>query len=226
LSRNLDKNFLIRKTTHITAGDKTTKKTAAIFALMLAILLSLGVARLVVIADDLGFSREVIVRITSPIQNQTYYSNDVPLNFTLYTNLDASDTYCAVVVSNLDGKLGYRGGRGTRIGEYYPPFSSSYSTTMNVPDGNHLLWVEVWLYTIDSDVGGIGYPMSNLSQIVNFTVSAGTLLPSESPTSAPPSESPTSTEEPFSWLPIAAVSVASIILVTVALLVYFKKRKH
>jgi hypothetical protein len=56
---------------------------------MLATLLSVGVTNLVVIADDTFFSREVIVRITSPIQNQTYYSNDVLLNFTLDTNLDA-----------------------------------------------------------------------------------------------------------------------------------------
>ena len=197
---------------------------------MLATLLSLGGTRLVVIADDSGFSREVSVRITSPIQNQTYYSHDVLLNFTLDIKINASDPHCAVVVSNIDGKLGYRGGRGARVGEYYSPFSPSYSTTMNVPDGNHLLWVEVWLYKLyisDSGERGIeGFPMENLSQIVNFTVSAGTPPPSESPTSAPPSESPTTTEEPFSWLPIAAVSVTSITLVTMALLVYFKKRKH
>jgi hypothetical protein len=114
---------------------------------------------------------KAIVNITSPIQNQTYNTNNILLSFTFDTNIKASNTHGVVFVYALDGQTNYHTPDGTRIeriGEFYPPLSSSYSTIVNVPNGKHLIWVQVDYYTNDND-----YPIEKLSQIVNFTVNTG-----------------------------------------------------
>ena len=164
-----------------------------------------------------------IVNITSPIQNQTYYTNSVLLNFTFETNI-ASNTRAVVFVYALDGQLGYHTPEGTRIeriGEFYPPFNSFYSTTIDdVPNGNHLLWVQVAFYSYSG-----GYPAESLSQIVSFTVDNTSLppaSPSPSPTQIPtptPSPSPTSTIPEFSWLTILPI----LLTIPIVLIIVRKK---
>ena len=145
------------------------------------------------------------INITSPLQNETFYTNTIPLNVSLETNVNASFTEWIVLYCNLDGTPHYTGGHGTQIGEFYPPLHSFYNTTINVPNGNHLVWAQVDYFTKDDSL----YPkIENLSQIVNFTVTAPTptlsLSPKPTPTSSPiqsPSLSPTPTVPEFSsWV--------------------------
>ena len=156
-----------------------------------------------------------IVNITSPIQNQTYYTNSVLLNFTFETNL-ASNSRTVVFVYALDGQLGYHTPEGTRIeriGQFYPPFNSYYNTTIdNIPNGNHLLWVQVALYGSSGE-----YPAESLSQIVSFTVDTTRLPPTPTQTPTPsPSPSPTPSVPEFSWLTILPILLAiPLVLITV-----------
>jgi hypothetical protein len=159
-----------------------------------------------------------IVNITSPIQNQTYYTSSVLLNFTFETNL-ASNSRTIVFVYALDGQLGYHTPEGTRIeriGQFYPPFNSYYNTTIdNIPNGNHLLWVQVALYGSSGE-----YPAESLSQIVSFTVDNTRLPPTPTQTPTPsPSPSPTPSVPEFSYLTILPILLA----VPIALLIVRKR---
>ncbi len=102
--------------------------------LILLVFLALGSTNLTqTVEGQIGFTPNIIVKITSPSQDEVYHTNTVLLNFTFYTNItDLSVIDGVAFAYNLDGQLGYHGGYGTRIGWFTPPFSPSYSTTMNV----------------------------------------------------------------------------------------------
>ncbi|MGD6808311.1 MAG: hypothetical protein ACQCN3_01290 [Candidatus Bathyarchaeia archaeon] len=127
-------------------------------------------------------SESVKIIITSPVQNQVY-PNRVFLNFTCEGSLVPINDGVLFVL-NVDGEPGYHGGHGVRLGEmnYVPSF---FNTTVNLPDGNHTIWVNgfFWVYGASGQITCI----ESLSQIVNFVVdsehvSTSPELPSPSPT--------------------------------------------
>jgi hypothetical protein len=157
------------------------------------------------------------VNITSPIENQTCQSNIVPLEFTI--NLSGIESFAIknnltiqglVLNCALDGQQGYHAPQHiVGIGEsheLYPPFQSNYSTTLNLPNGNHTLWVSAAFWIVDSY--GNHQPIEELSQFVKFAVEA----PNPS-TSTIPSQTPTVPE--VSWLIILSLllSVFSVAVV-------------
>ncbi len=196
--------------------------------LILLLLLGLGFTNSTLLVKGQPSGYEVKVHVSSPIQNETYQTNNIPLNFTLdIESINASLFQQVLFMCNLDGQTGYHGGSGISIGGipdgYYvflPPFPSTYNTTINVPNGNHLLWVEADLWLNDSSYDD-DYPITNLSQIVSFTVDNTTLSstsPSPSSTQIPtpstsPSPSPTVPE--LSWLIIVPLllSVFSVVVI-------------
>jgi hypothetical protein len=138
-------------------------------------------SKVIVIAPSEEY--DVMVHINSPIQNEVFHSSIVPLNVTLSTNINASNTQGLALAGNLDGKVGYHDGNEIDLTPrwFVPPLPAYYSWAINVPNGNHLLWVQVDYYTNDQTLGF--YPIENLSQIINFTVySTTTPLASPSPT--------------------------------------------
>ncbi len=163
------------------------------------------------VKGQINYAPKFIVEITSPLQDDVYNNNNVLLNFTFSTNMtDLSAIDGVAFAYNLDGQLGYHDGNGTRIGWFTPPFSPSYSTMMDVPDGNHLLWVVAILYF----KGSTGLTVAEyLSQIVNFSVSTETPTSSISPSPSPtlsPSPSPTVPEFP-SWLILPFLIAATVL---------------
>jgi hypothetical protein len=153
-------------------------------------------------------AKYVSVNVTSPIENQTYQTNIIPLNFTWDTNVNVSIIEKVDYSVNLDGQYGHHDGHDIAYGEL-PKSSipSSYNTTINVPDGNHLLWVHVfvWYYvTVPSYFGNVDFAES-LSEIVSFKVS---------PTTSP-SPSPTPSVPEFSWLTILPILLTIPIALTI-----------
>jgi hypothetical protein len=124
-----------------------------------------------------GDNMKTNIHITSPIQNHTYQTNIVPLNYTLETNIERLPNITVQSVGfvyNLDGQPGYHDGHAAGGDEFYPPLPSNYSTTLNLPNGNHTLWVgALFRFKINATNNMIYYSSSeSLSQIVNFEVSA------------------------------------------------------
>jgi hypothetical protein len=189
--------------------DKIGKR----FTLILILLFMLAV----------GFSNPVLpvkgqyyyasIHVTSPIQNQIYSTNTIPLNFTMDTNIVNQSVYSvASFLCNLDGNRDYTGGTAIPMSgmpdDFFQPVPNSYNTTINVPNGNHLLWVQVDFMVNDTSKFPKYAPtvVENLSQIVSFTVdTTNQPPPSPSLTSTPIlSSSPTSTPTvpELSWLVI------------------------
>jgi hypothetical protein len=170
---------------------------------------------------------EVTLHITSPTQNAIYRTNTIPLNFSLSTNIPDSDVFYLSVCANLDGQPGYHGGTGIRLGQYPKP-SPNYYYTINVTDGNHLLWVQadIRFYSKDGMV-------ENLSQIVNFTVESGmatvtptnqsTIYPTQQPTNV---LTPTPLASPSPTVPEFQLAAAVTLLAVASIpLIYYKKLK-
>ena len=189
--------------------DKIGKR----FTLILILLFMLAV----------GFSNPVLpvkgqyyyasIHVTSPIQNQIYSTNTIPLNFTMDTNIVNQSVYSvASFLCNLDGNRDYTGGTAIPMSgipdDFFQPVPNTYNTTINVPNGNHLLWVQIDFMVNDTSKFPKYVPtvVENLSQIVSFTVDT-TNQPSPSPSLTPtpiPSSSPISTPTvpELSWLVI------------------------
>jgi|WetSurMetagenome_2_1015567.scaffolds.fasta_scaffold96502_1 hypothetical protein len=156
------------------------------------------------------------VNITSPIQNQTYQSNIVPLEFTVNPNIESPPNWTVqslVLGYDLDGQQGYHAPQhSVRIDQFYPPFHSSYSTSMDLPNGNHTLWVVATFWGVTPD--GEHFPIEKLSQFLNFEVKAPNPSVSSSPT-------PTSTVPEF---PILAILPLSIFIISLVALRKLKKQ--
>ena len=173
----------------------------------------------------------IFVEVSSPIQNKTYFTNDIPLSFNYSTNiinLPNIAEYSVVFCYNLDGEPNFDmfgntvfWGKTTRIGQFDQPVPLDYNSSIHVPNGNHSLFVYLnfWI-TPEGEQTNI-FDIPKVSQVVNFTVSAGTPTPSKSPTPTPEPK-----PEPFPIVPVAVASLATITVAGVGLLVYFKKRKR
>jgi hypothetical protein len=166
------------------------------------------------------------LHIISPIEGETYKTNNILLNFTCETNIPESDISAFIFGGNLDGQLGYHGGKALRLGEFQKPLRNFYSIPINVSDGNHLLWVQVDIryYSRDSLI-------ENLSQIVSFTVDTGastpppTNTPTANPTSQPNTPTSTPLPSPSPTVPEFPIIGAIPLLLAVSIpLVYLKRR--
>jgi hypothetical protein len=158
---------------------KKGQQTSTFFLVLLVVLLAYMM--IPVEADNMKTN----IHITSPIQNHTYQSNIIPLNYTLETNIERLPNITVQNVGfvyNLDGQPGYHDGHAAGGDFFYPPLPSNYSTTLNLPNGNHTLWVgALFRFKINATNNMIYYSSSeSLSQIVNFEVSA-TSSPNPSP---------------------------------------------
>lgn len=193
----------------------------------MVVLLALSVTNSTLFVKGQATGYTIIVRVSSPIQNKTYVTNDIPLSFSYDTDIINSSSvaaYSVVFDYNLDGQPRFDmfgnpvfSGETTRIGQFYQPVPLTYNSSIHVPNGSHSLFIMATFWITPEDEYQNQFSVRAVSQVVNFTVSAGT------PNS---SDSPTQTAESFPWLPVAAVSVAVAVVVAVVAIVYVKKRKR
>jgi hypothetical protein len=170
----------------------------------------------------------------SPIQNQTFSSTNIPLNFTVAkpetwfkknSNLWVLGKITSVSYE-VDGgekqSLPVQDTATYNVTTFtYPPQNLNFSLSLTLPEGTHKITVraeaESYYVTPGYLIGAPLYiTVHGEPKLVNFTVAQP-----ESETPEPQPES-----EPFPVVPVAAASVASAGIITVGLLAYFKKRKQ
>jgi len=208
----------------------------------LLMLLALSVTNQTLFVQPTVYDITINVDVSSPIQDETYFTNDVPLSFSYESNItNSSDVadYSVVFTYNIDGQPifdmfgnGVFSGETIRIGQFYEPVPSWWSAPIHVPNGKHSLFVLITFWVRPVGEYQNKFKVYNVSQVVNFTVSAGTptSTPSPSPTPSPtsiqtlePTHSPEPQQpEPFPTTLLTA-SVIIIAVVCIGLLVYFKK---
>jgi hypothetical protein len=156
-------------------------KGISIFVLFFLLLMPLvmSVSNLTPLVHATTYS--TLVDISSPIENKTYFTNDIPLSFNYSTDIIDSSEYGeshgVVFVYNVDGglifdmfgKAHFLGGKTTRIGQFYEPVPSDYALSIDVPNGNHSVIVMVTFWFMRE---GELISIERISQTVNFTVSA------------------------------------------------------
>ena len=210
-------------------------KRIALAITVILLLLALGVTIPTLFVQAEAFN--ITINVSSPTQNETYFTNDIPLSFSYTTNIiNSSDVidYTVVFCYILDGQPRFEYGRlipsgeAVRIGEFFQPVPLSYNMSIHVPNGNHSLfvWVTFWIIPSGGNQNMLG--PDNVSQVVNFTVSAETPPSTPSPTpTLEPTLTPTPTVEPQQTEPFPATLViaASVIIAVVCLglVVYLKK---
>ena len=169
----------------------------------------------------------ITVEVSSPIPDKTYKTNNVPLSFSCDANINNSSnvaSYSVVFDYNLDGQPGFDmfgnpvfSGETKRIGQFYQPVPIDYNSSIHVPDGIHSLFVLVTFWITPTGEHQNTFSARAVSQVVNFTISAGTTNSSDSLTS---------TDEPFPWVPVSSAVAVVAVVVAVAAVVYLKKRKR
>ena len=195
------------------------KKALAIICVCTLIALMVTNSKLFVQAT--GYN--IVVRVSSPVQNKTYITGDIPLSFICDANITDPTLVanCTVVYAyNLDGKT-VPWGESSRMGQFYQPFPFFHSSSIHVPSGNHSLFVLVTFWITPVDEYADTFKMNNVSQVVNFTVNADLPTIPNSPTPLP-SEQPQLAEQDV--ILGVAVTVTAVCIV-LGLLVYFIKRK-
>jgi hypothetical protein len=127
------------------------------------------------------------INVSSPIENGIYANNTVPISFTYDTKAIPSSYSVQEVFFSciLDGHPSHElysepGSNGTfiRLGDYFAPTPLSCSSSLDVPEGNHTLYVEVTLWGEGRyDIYGKGqYYIYDNSAVINFTVVNSTVL--------------------------------------------------
>lgn len=163
------------------------------------------------------------INVLSPVENQTYPSNDVWLNFTVIRPADWLYNNSGVYLSQ--GRITYvqysvwfhrdivyfPAANVSEIIEVNDPLNaenppSNFSFSLNLkglPDGQHRLEVSIngYFYSNRSH--------TSRSQTISFTV-----------------YTPEPEEEPFPAAIVAAASGATVTVIGISLLVYFRKRKR
>jgi hypothetical protein len=134
------------------------------------------------------------IEITCPLQDKIYQTNFIPLNFSCGTDVTGITLESFIFTLILDGQQGYHGGQGFYLGQSFSPFPSSYNSTMNLPNGNHSLWIDATVWVKDPYDRSLT-SVYRLSQIVNFSVLAET---NDTSTSVLPLQSSSVPE--LSWL--------------------------
>lgn len=160
---------------------KISKRHTLFFLLSMPLVMAVTNSTLLVQATTYN----VVVEVSSPIQNKTYFTNDIPLSFNYSTNipdLPNITEYSVVFVYNLDGEPNFDifgnevfWGNTTRIGQFYQPIPFDYTSSIYVPNGNHSLFVFLtfWITPVGRDT----FAVKRVSQVVDFTVSAEPPIP-------------------------------------------------
>jgi hypothetical protein len=175
------------------------------FLLLMPLIMVVTDSTLLVYADY-----DTIVEVSSPIQNKTYFTNDITLSFSYTTNIiNSSDIgeYSVVFAYNLDGEpiwtppwgMHVSGGKSTRIGQFYQPVPLDYTMSIDVQNGNHTLFVIITFWIEPHGEHPNTLKVKDVSQIVNFTVSSETPTPTPTTTlelTQQPSASPEHTQSP------------------------------
>jgi hypothetical protein len=180
-----------------------------------------------------------IIAMYSPQNNTAYASNNVYLGFNVSKPqppipLDAGISYVRYTLDdNITGLYfcdHYSSGSPPGIPEF------SYSHNLTIPDGKHTLVVEVGGVVLPGDMTIFGmFSNSTVFFSVGPTQSEPPPSPSPSPSSSPSSNSslslpPQETENQLEPQPfpttLAATGIVSVFVVSVGLLVYFKKRNR
>jgi len=126
-----------------------------------------------------------IIEVSSPIQNKTYFTNDIPLSFNYSTNIPDLPNiagYSVVFDYNLvDGEPDFDmfgkpifWGKTIRIGQFYQPIPLDYNSSIPVPNGNYTLSVYLTFWITPEGEHQNGFGVRKVSQGVNFTVSSPT----------------------------------------------------
>jgi len=186
------------------------------------------------------------IDVYSPVQNQNYDSNNIWLNFTIikpdtwfklpekYGGSDEKGNPLYVIFGNITSVY-YEidGGEPQNIpvhdlsyvAEAFPKRTLNFSTNLTLPKGIHSIKVclKADSYYLITEV----YTPENATD----TRPSGTVIPSALSTVVLNGSSEIirfaiEEPEPFPVVPVAAASGASVAVVGVGLLVYFKKRKH
>ena len=188
---------------------KVSKGHTLFFLLLMPLVMGVTNSTLLVQATTYN----IIVEVSSPIQNKTYFTNDIPLSFNYSTNMDNLPNiaeYSVVFCYNLDGEpnFDYFGnpvfwGKTTRIGQFYQPIPLDYNSSIHVPNGNHTLFVSLTFWITPEGEYQNKFKVQTVSQVVNFTVSAPTPPIPEFP----------------SWTPLLITLVA-----VVAVIVIYRRR--
>ena len=155
-------------------------KRLSIFVLffLLSIPLVMSVSNLTPLVHATTYN--TLVDTSSPIQNKTYFTNDISLIFNYSTNIpDLSNIaeYSVVFCYNLDGEpnFDYFGnsvfwGETTRIGQFYQPIPLEYSSSIFVGNGNHSLFVYLTFWITPEGEYQNKFKVTTVSQVINFTV--------------------------------------------------------
>jgi hypothetical protein len=159
---------------------QVSRRHTLFFLLLLPLVI--GVTNLTPLVQATTYN--IIVEVSSPIQNKTYFTNDIPLSFNYSTNipnLPNIANYSVVFCYNLDGEPNFDNfgnsvfwGKTTRIGQFYQPIPLDYNSSIHVLNGNHSLFVFLtfWI-TPEGEYPNI-FKVQTVSQVVNFTVSSPT----------------------------------------------------
>ena len=160
------------------------KKSVSVLVLLLVLSFSLVIFSDIAIVQATTYN--IIVEVSSPIQNKTYFTNDIPLSFNYSTDIINSSKFGesrgVVFVYNLDGglifdmfgKAHFLDGKTTRIGQFYEPVPSHYTLSIDVTNGNHSVIVIVTFWFMRE---GELISIQRVSQAVNFTVSSEPPIP-------------------------------------------------
>ena len=194
------------------------KRTALALTIILALLFSLmigtqfiNLGRANPISEE-RWAESPIISIQSPVDDETFSSNDVPLNFTITKHehwliRGGKEEYKNMLSSvniTLDGKL-YR--QIEVVSNLSSPFSYSGILT-NLPDGVHNLAIQTECEGWDLEIHGLWarkLMYENSSDLITFTVYE---------------------PEPFPVTVVVAATAISATVVGVGLMVYFKNRKR
>ena len=174
-------------------------KNRNIAVTLLLALLFLGFSCGALLVKSQPSSIPLNINVSSPIENGTYANNTVQVSFTYDTKAIPSSFIIQEVVFAcvLDGQPNSYNGHVTRLGDYLSPIPLSLTSSLDVPEGNHTLYVEVTVWGKDYT-----YDIYENSTVINFTIVNSTVsipTPNQS-TSLSPSPSPTVPE--LSWLVI------------------------
>jgi hypothetical protein len=166
----------------------------------------------------------------SPLQNQTFNSTSIQLNFTVAKPETWFKKNSNLWVLGKITSVSYEvdGGEKQNLTVHdttaysvtasaYPPRNLNFSLSLTLPEGTHNITVGVEAESYYVTPGYLTGPPFSIAvhgepESVNFTVAQ------------PEPETPE--KEPFPVVPVAVASVATVAVVCVGLLVYFKKRKR
>jgi hypothetical protein len=193
----------------------------ALTSLVILMLLVLSITNSMPFVQATIYDITINVDVSSPIQDETYFTNDIPLSFSYDSNITNSidvANYTVVLCYNLDGQYWHDvygnimfSGETIRIGQFYQPVPSWWSASIHVPNGTHSLTVLVTFWVRPVGEYQNLFKVHNVSQTVNFTV-------------YPETPNPTPQPEPFSATLVFA-SVSIVATVCIGLFVYFKKHE-